>query len=167
MNPGHLTFTYLGYRSVSSINTRTQIQFVYILCVVFCTCCCCCCIPCYVLSMLASATRISVSVCWGSATAQAVSRRPLIAEASIRSRVSPSGICGGQSGTGTGFSPEYFGFPLSVLFHRCSITLKNKKKLITFIAGLHNKPLGCGASVASSAGPFTTKQKCVLSNLNQ
>jgi hypothetical protein len=33
------------------------------------------------------------------------------------------------------------------------------KKLITFITGLHNKPQGCGASVASAAGPFTTKKK--------
>jgi hypothetical protein len=28
-------------------------------------------------------------------------------------------------------------------------------KLITFITELHNKPQGCGASVASAAGPFT------------
>jgi hypothetical protein len=27
------------------------------------------------------------------------------------------------------------------------------------ITGLHNKPQGCGASVASAAGPFTTKKK--------
>jgi hypothetical protein len=40
----------------------------------------------------------------GRATAQAVSRRPLAAEARVRARVSPCGICGGQSGTGTGFS---------------------------------------------------------------
>jgi hypothetical protein len=57
------------------------------------------------------------------------------------------------------FFPEYFGFPLSISFHRCSITRKNeKKKLIVFITGLHNKPQGCGASVASAAGPFTTKK---------
>jgi hypothetical protein len=32
-----------------------------------------------------------------------------------------------------------------------------KTKLIfIFITGLHNKPQGCGASVASAAGPFTT-----------
>ena len=36
---------------------------------------------------------------------QAVSRRPLTAEARVRSRVIPCGICGGQSGTGTGFFP--------------------------------------------------------------
>ena len=60
------------------------------------------------------------------AMAQAVSRRPLAAEARVRSRVSPRGICGGQGGTGTGFSLEYFGFPLSVSFHRCCITWKNE-----------------------------------------
>jgi hypothetical protein len=42
----------------------------------------------------------------GRAMDQAVSRRPLTAEARVRSRVSPSGACGGQSGTGTGFSPS-------------------------------------------------------------
>jgi hypothetical protein len=37
-----------------------------------------------------------------------------------------------------------------------------KKKLIIFlfifITGLNNKPKGCGAFVASAAGPFTTKE---------
>jgi hypothetical protein len=42
----------------------------------------------------------------GRAMAQAVSRRPLTAEARIRARVNPCGICGGHSGTGTGFSPS-------------------------------------------------------------
>jgi hypothetical protein len=64
----------------------------------------------------------------GGAMAQAVSRRPPTAEVRVRSRVSPCGICGGQSGTGTGFSLEFFGFPLSVSFHRCSITRKRTKK---------------------------------------
>jgi hypothetical protein len=80
----------------------------------------------------------------GRAMAQAVSRRPLTAE--VRSRVSPCGICGGQSGIGTGFPPR-------VLY---SITRKNEKKYILFITGLYNKPRGCGASIASAAGPFTT-----------
>jgi hypothetical protein len=54
---------------------------------------------------------------------------------------------------------EYFGFSLSVSFHRCSITRKKeKKKLNIFITRLHNKPQGCGASVASAAEPFTTKK---------
>jgi hypothetical protein len=42
----------------------------------------------------------------GRAMAQAVSHRPLTAEARVRSQVSPCGVCGGQSGTGTGFSPS-------------------------------------------------------------
>jgi hypothetical protein len=33
------------------------------------------------------------------------------------------------------------------------------KKLLIFIIGLHKKPLGCGASVASAAGPFTMKER--------
>jgi hypothetical protein len=36
---------------------------------------------------------------------------------------------------------------------------KKTKKLIIFITGLHNKPQGYGASVASAAGPFTKKEK--------
>jgi hypothetical protein len=50
--------------------------------------------------------------------------------------------------------PEYFGFLLSISLHRCSIIWKNKKLitfLFIFITGLHNKPQGCGASVASAA----------------
>jgi hypothetical protein len=36
--------------------------------------------------------------------AQAVSRWPLTMDAQVRSRLNPCGICGGQSGPGTGFS---------------------------------------------------------------
>jgi hypothetical protein len=36
---------------------------------------------------------------------------------------------------------------------------KTKKKIIT---GLHNKPQGCGASVASAAGPFIKKVVALL-----
>jgi hypothetical protein len=36
-------------------------------------------------------------------------------------------------------------FPLSVSFHRCTITRKNEKTQIIFITELHNKRQGCGA----------------------
>jgi hypothetical protein len=54
-------------------------------------------------------------------------------------------------------------FPLSTLvfpcqFHSTGTPLQGKtKNLIIFIIGLHNKLQGCGAFVASAAGPFTKK----------
>jgi hypothetical protein len=47
----------------------------------------------------------------GRAMAQVVSHWSLIAEARVRARVNSSGICGRQSGTGTGFSPSSSLFP--------------------------------------------------------
>jgi hypothetical protein len=46
--------------------------------------------------------------------------QPLTAEARVLSRASPRAICGGQSGTGTGF-------PLSISFHRCSSVWEKEK----------------------------------------
>jgi hypothetical protein len=95
----------------------------------------------------------------GRAMAQAVSRRPLTAEARVRSRISPCGNCGEQSGTGTGFSPRVLRFsPVNFIPPVLHYTEK-RKKLTIFITGLHNKPQGCGASVASAAGLFTTHKK--------
>jgi hypothetical protein len=68
---------------------------------------------------------------------QAVSRRPVIAEARFRSRVSLCEICGGQSGTGTGFFPEYLGVPLLISFNQFSITRKNWKKTYHLSLYLH------------------------------
>jgi hypothetical protein len=62
----------------------------------------------------------------GRAMAQAVSRRPLTAEARFRSGVSPCGICGGQNGTGTGFSPS--NSVLSCQFHSTGAPLHGKTK---------------------------------------
>jgi hypothetical protein len=57
---------------------------------------------------------VSVSVSADRAMAQVVSRRPLAAEAQIRARVNPCGICGGQSGTGTGFPPSSSVSPVNI-----------------------------------------------------
>jgi hypothetical protein len=97
--------------------------------------------------------------------AQAVSRRPLTAEARVRSWVGTCGICGGHSGTGTGFSPSTSVFPCQFNSTVAPLLLKMKKKLIIFITGLHNKPQGCGASVASAAGPFHKKTRFVPMNI--
>jgi hypothetical protein len=43
--------------------------------------------------------------------AQVVSCRPLTMEAQVRAQVNPCGICGGQSGTGTGISLSSSVFP--------------------------------------------------------
>jgi hypothetical protein len=43
--------------------------------------------------------------------AQAVSRRPLTVEARVPAWVNLCGICGGQSGSETGFSPSSSVFP--------------------------------------------------------
>jgi hypothetical protein len=50
----------------------------------------------------------------GRAIAQEVSHRPLTAEVWVRAGVSPRGICGGPSGTGTGFSPSSSVSPVAV-----------------------------------------------------
>jgi hypothetical protein len=56
-------------------------------------------------------------------------------------------------------------------FHSTGAPLlgKGQKKIIIiviFIAGLHKKPHGCGASIESIAGPFTTKKKNTCTELH-
>jgi hypothetical protein len=93
----------------------------------------------------------------GRAMAQAVSRRLLTAEARVRSRVVPCGIYGGQSDTGAVFFPSTSVFPRQ--FHSTGAALHGKMKtLVIFLIWLHNKPEGCGGSVASAAGPFNKKE---------
>jgi hypothetical protein len=97
----------------------------------------------------------------GRAMAQAVSRQPPTAEARVRSRINRCDICGGQSGSGTGFSPSSSVFPCQLHSTGAPLLGKGQKIIIIFIfiIGLHNKPHGCSASLASAAGPFTTKKK--------
>ena len=59
--------------------------------------------------------------------------------------------------------PRVLWFTLSILFHRCSITRRGG--LIIFVTGLHNKPQGCCASIASAAGPF--KKENPITHLTQ
>jgi hypothetical protein len=62
----------------------------------------------------------------GCAMAQPASRRLLTAEDRVRSRVSPCGICGGQCGTGTGFSLSTSVFPCH--FYSTVAPLQGKTK---------------------------------------
>jgi hypothetical protein len=63
--------------------------------------------------------------------AQAVSRRPLTAEARVRSRVSLCGDCGVKSGTRTGFSPNTSVFPCQV--HSTGAPLHGKTEKINHL----------------------------------
>jgi hypothetical protein len=74
----------------------------------------------------------------GRAMHQAVISRPVTEETRVRARVSPYGICGGQSSNRTGFSPRSSVFPVSVI-HRGSPYW-----------GMNNKPTGeCSSETQS------------------
>jgi hypothetical protein len=66
----------------------------------------------------------------GRAMAQVVSGRTLTADARVRARVNPCGICGGQSGTGTGFSPSS---SVSLSIYHSTVALQTH-----IIWGMHN-----------------------------
>jgi hypothetical protein len=80
----------------------------------------------------------------GHAMAQTVSCRPLTVEAQVYACISPRGICGGQSGTGTDFS-EFFSFPLPISFHHGS-----PRSCITW--GMNNRHIG-GCSSETQSHP--------------
>jgi hypothetical protein len=70
--------------------------------------------------------------------AQAVNRRPLTAEARVRTRFSLCGICGGQNAAGTGFSPNNSVFPRQ--FHSTDAPLLGKVKKTNHISlHLHDR----------------------------
>jgi hypothetical protein len=65
-----------------------------------------------------------------------------------------------DNGTETGFSSSTSVFPGVPLYG------KTKKTNHLLITGLHNKPQGCGASVASAAGPFIKRTKILYDRGN-
>jgi hypothetical protein len=82
--------------------------------------------------------------------AQAVSRRPLTAEVRVQSQVYPCGICGGQSGTGTGFPPGTSAFLCQL--HSTGAPLHGKtKKTDHLFLHLHHK--GCTISLKAAVRP--------------
>jgi hypothetical protein len=94
--------------------------------------------------------------CIGHAMAKAVSHRPLTAEARVCTRVSPCGVCGGQSDTGTGFSPCSL-FSLPVSFHHIDQKMaavhgmfyiipphngNDHSTMTVYLLGVNNRPFG-------------------------
>jgi hypothetical protein len=68
--------------------------------------------------------------------AQEVSHWSLTVGVRVCTQVNPCEICSGQSDTGTGFSPEFLGFPLSnVISRRLSILINNLGMNKRFIDG--------------------------------
>jgi hypothetical protein len=70
--------------------------------------------------------------------AQAVCHRPLTADAWVCTPVSPCGICGGQNGTGTGFSPSS-----SVFAYHSAVALTHARSEMVAVHGplVHYHPV--------------------------
>jgi hypothetical protein len=91
--------------------------------------------------------------------AQAVSRRPFD-HGSVH-----VGFVVDKVALGQGFLLVLRFFPVSFFPPVLHYTEKGKK-LVIFITGLHDKPQGCGESVASAGGPFTSSKKKKIRSLS-
>jgi hypothetical protein len=74
---------------------------------------------------------------------QAVSHQPLTAEARVRGRVNPCGICGGQSETGTGLSPSPLALPCQ---YHATVAVHTHMSS----GGMNNRPVGGRSSETCS-----------------
>jgi hypothetical protein len=68
---------------------------------------------------------------------QPIIRRPPTAEARVRYRISPCGICGGQNGTGTGLSPSTSASPCQFYPTGAPLLGKGQKIIITIVVFHH------------------------------
>jgi hypothetical protein len=75
-----------------------------------------------------------IKLSMGRAMAQAVSHRPLTAEARVRNRVSPCGICSVRSGTETGFLRVLRVSPVNIIPPWFSV--------LVYHMGMNNMPVG-------------------------
>jgi hypothetical protein len=100
----------------------------------------------------------------GRAMAQAVSRRPLTAEARVRSLASPCEICGGQSGNWTGFSPSTSVLPCQFHSIGAPLIVEIGKKLIMFITWVAQEALRlrCVRSICCGALHHAKKNISVI-----
>jgi hypothetical protein len=87
--------------------------------------------------------------------AQDVSRWPLTTEARVRTRANPRGICGGQSGTGTGFSPSSSVFLLSI--YHSTVALQTH-----IIWGMRNMLTEVGIHAWVLDPPHLQEKTCIL-----
>jgi hypothetical protein len=76
---------------------------------------------------------------FGRAMGRAVSYQPLTAEAWVRARFSPCGLCGGQSGTGTGFSSNSSVSPVNIILPWLSMFI--------YCVGFNRGPVGLTPSI--------------------